>query len=194
MICGGVNELLVSRQIAGACPGVLVASAQLSVMGTAALFEQCQLMVGLDTGTTHLASACGVPAIAIYGQRDGTDLFHPPGDNYTMVQKKVSCSGCALINCKYPSHPCMTLHAKQFKRLRRTLRRQRKKDKNKLYALHAPEVECISKGQARHPYEFGVKASLAITHRQGLAVGAKRIPQVRLHKGRSSTTYQPLLC
>jgi len=34
---------------------------------------------------------------------------------------------------------------------------QRTKDRNKLYALHAPEVECISKGKARTPYEFGVK-------------------------------------
>jgi len=54
--------------------------------------------------------------------------------------------------------------------------RQRPKDKNKLYALHAPEVECIGKGKARQPYEFGVKASLAITARQGLIVGARSFP------------------
>src|SRR5476649_1415736 len=103
-------------------------------------------------------------------------------------------------------------HAKQYKRLRRVLKRQRTvlgrllrdierklsgasderqaqlrvwlerawricrqrpKDKNKLYALHAPEVECISKGKARQPYEFGVKVSLAITEKQGLIVGAR---------------------
>jgi IS5 family transposase len=109
-------------------------------------------------------------------------------------------------------------HAKQFKRLRRTVKRQRTilgiilreverklttattdapltltrlktlmeraerirtqqpKDKNKLYALHAPEVECISKGKARKPYEFGVKASLAVTHKSGLMVGARTFP------------------
>jgi hypothetical protein len=38
--------------------------------------------------------------------------------------------------------------------------RQHPKDRNKLYALHAPEVECISKGKARQPDEFGVKVSL----------------------------------
>ena len=103
-------------------------------------------------------------------------------------------------------------HAKQFKRLRRTLKRQRTvlgivmrevrrkminldpqqaavirletvleraerlrtqqpKDKNKLYAMHAPEVECIGKGKAKQPYEFGVKTSIAVTHRSGLVVG-----------------------
>lgn len=54
------------------------------------------------------------------------------------------------------------------------IRTRQRKDKNKLYALHAPEVECISKGKARNRYEFGVKVSLAITHDQGLIVGAKR--------------------
>jgi IS5 family transposase len=31
----------------------------------------------------------------------------------------------------------------------------------KVYALHAPEVECIGKGKARTPYEFGCKVSVA---------------------------------
>jgi len=33
------------------------------------------------------------------------------------------------------------------------IRTQQRNSKNKLYALHAPEVECISKGKARNPYE-----------------------------------------
>lgn len=33
----------------------------------------------------------------------------------------------------------------------------------KVYSLHAPEVECIGKGKAHKPYEFGVKVSLATT-------------------------------
>jgi len=53
---------------------------------------------------------------------------------------------------------------------------QRPSDKNKLYALHAPEVECIGKGKARKPYEFGVKVSLAVTHKSGLMVGARSFP------------------
>lgn len=56
------------------------------------------------------------------------------------------------------------------------IRSQRPKDKNKLYALHAPEVECISKGKARKPYEFGVKTGMAVTHKSGLMVGARTFP------------------
>jgi len=106
-------------------------------------------------------------------------------------------------------------HARQFKRLRRVVKRQRTilgrllrdvrrkmaglsgvagdrlalwlsraerlhgqrpKDTGKLYALHAPEVECIGKGKARQPYEFGVKVSVAISHGSGLVVGARSFP------------------
>ena len=35
----------------------------------------------------------------------------------------------------------------------------------KLYSFHAPEVECIGKGKARSPYEFGVKVSIVATNR-----------------------------
>ncbi len=106
-------------------------------------------------------------------------------------------------------------HAKQFKRMKKTLRSlktrvgrvhrevtrqldrvapqvrdrandllartgriltQQTKDKHKLYALHAPEVECISKGKARTPYEFGVKVSIATTLKEGLVVGMRSMP------------------
>jgi IS5 family transposase len=33
----------------------------------------------------------------------------------------------------------------------------------KVYSLHAPEVECIGKGKAHRPSEFGVKVSVAMT-------------------------------
>ncbi len=53
---------------------------------------------------------------------------------------------------------------------------QKPKDKRKLYALHEPEVDCISKGKARKRYEFGCKVSLATTHKEGFVVGARAMP------------------
>jgi IS5 family transposase len=44
------------------------------------------------------------------------------------------------------------------------VRTQKPKDEGKVYALHAPEVECIAKGKARTRYEFGVKTSIAVTN------------------------------
>jgi IS5 family transposase len=53
---------------------------------------------------------------------------------------------------------------------------QKQKDKNKLYALHALEVECLAKGKARKPYAFGVKVSITTTHKEELVVGARSMP------------------
>lgn len=60
-------------------------------------------------------------------------------------------------------------------RVRRLLE-QKNNDKNKLYSQHAPEVECISKGKVRQPYEFGVKVTVATTHKEGLVVGMRSLP------------------
>jgi IS5 family transposase len=46
----------------------------------------------------------------------------------------------------------------------------------KLYSWHAPEVECISKGKSRTPYEFGVKVGIATTLQGNLIVGARTFP------------------
>ena len=53
---------------------------------------------------------------------------------------------------------------------------QEKTSSNKLYSLHAPEVECISKGKAHKRYEFGVKVSIAVTNRSNFVVGGMALP------------------
>jgi transposase, IS5 family len=50
---------------------------------------------------------------------------------------------------------------------------QQRHDKNKIYSVHEPEVECIAKGKAGKPYEFGNKVSVAVSSRGGWFVGAK---------------------
>jgi IS5 family transposase len=48
--------------------------------------------------------------------------------------------------------------------LARRVREQQQRQRGpKVYSLHAPEVECIGKGKAHQPYEFGVKVSVATT-------------------------------
>jgi IS5 family transposase len=47
-----------------------------------------------------------------------------------------------------------------------------KKEPNKLYSWHAPEVECIAKGKANKKYEFGCKASIAVTNKSNFIIGA----------------------
>lgn len=46
----------------------------------------------------------------------------------------------------------------------------------KIYALHEPDVDCISKGKARVRYEFGSKVSIATTINEGFVVGMRALP------------------
>jgi hypothetical protein len=58
----------------------------------------------------------------------------------------------------------------QLLMLARRVREQKQRQRgSKVYSLHAPEVECIGKGKAHRPYEFGVKVSVAttISHARG---------------------------
>jgi len=51
------------------------------------------------------------------------------------------------------------------------LQEQTRDSKNKLYSIHAPEVECISKGKVHKRYEFGCKVSLATSSRDNWILG-----------------------
>jgi transposase, IS5 family len=57
-----------------------------------------------------------------------------------------------------------------LERAERILRQQRH-DRKKLYSVHAPEVECIAKGKAHKPYEFGCKVAVVTTAKTNWVVG-----------------------
>ncbi|MCR4317762.1 MAG: IS5 family transposase [Planctomycetes bacterium] len=63
----------------------------------------------------------------------------------------------------------------QFLDIAERICNQRRKDKNKIYSLWAPEVECIGKGKAHKKYEFGVKVSFITTAKSNWIVGAKAL-------------------
>lgn len=50
---------------------------------------------------------------------------------------------------------------------------QQPKGADKIYALHEPQVDCISKGKAQVRYEFGCKVSVATTLDEGFVVGMR---------------------
>src|SRR4051794_3587328 len=86
--------------------------------------------------------------------------------------------GCVArdIGRKIADRPALAPHfAEALARVTRLLAQQ-KTDHGKLYALHAPEVECLAKGKAHKRYEFGVKVSVATTNREGLVLGMLALP------------------
>ena len=82
------------------------------------------------------------------------------------VERKIQSSADKLALTK--------IFAQKLNQAKRLLAQQ-KSDKKKLYSLHEPDVDCISKGKARVRYEFGCKVSLTTTHKQGLVMAAQAI-------------------
>lgn len=66
-----------------------------------------------------------------------------------------------------PAHP----YQKDMAFFKRVLS-QKKADKQKVYSLHEPDVQCISKGKEHKKYEFGNKVSIVYTQKTGVIVGA----------------------
>jgi heptosyltransferase-2 len=70
-----------------------------------ALFSQCHLFIGNDSGAMHVAAAVGLPVVAVFGPTDphGTAPVTP---RCTIVQEKPYCSPCFLRRCPI-DHRCM---------------------------------------------------------------------------------------
>ncbi len=66
---------------------------------------------------------------------------------------------------------------------------QKKTDSNKIYSLHEPHTQCISKGKEHKKYEFGSKVSIITTKTTGVIIGAINIEK-NVH---DSKTLEPAL-
>jgi ADP-heptose:LPS heptosyltransferase len=73
-----------------------------SILDLAALYEACDLVIGVDTGPLHLAAALGIPVVGLYGPKD--PAIYAPWDARTgaaasVVRRPVYCSPCNRRTC-----------------------------------------------------------------------------------------------
>lgn len=84
------------------------------------------------------------------------------------------------IERKSQGNETLQEHFKRLLQVARRIHSQPRKraegDPPKLYSVHAPEVECIAKGKAHKPYEFGVKVGIVSTSKESFVIGAKSLP------------------
>ncbi len=95
------------ERLVGAWGQGINAAGAFSVLESAALFESCAFMVGLDTGSTHLAAAVGTRCVILQGGRAFPGNWDPIGDQLTILRFPVPCTGCGLVECVVSQHPCM---------------------------------------------------------------------------------------
>ena len=70
------------------------------------LASGCELFLTNDSGTMHIASALGIPTVAIFGATDDV-ATGPTGSHARVVREPVGCSPCLLRECPI-DHRCMT--------------------------------------------------------------------------------------
>lgn len=68
------------------------------------------------------------------------------------------------------------LKLKELLEIAQRIHAQQRHDQGKVYSVHAPEVECIAKGKAHKPYEFGVKVGVVTTSRESFVAGMQALP------------------
>jgi heptosyltransferase-2 len=107
ILFGTASEQKVSEAIAAGIYGPSISLVgKTAIAALPALLSRCQLFVGNDSGAMHVASAVGLPVVAIFGPTDphGTAPITP---RCTVVQEKPYCSPCFLRRCPI-DHRCMT--------------------------------------------------------------------------------------
>lgn len=70
------------------------------------LAAACHVFLTNDSGAMHIASALGVPTVAVFGSTDDT-ATGPTGPRARVVREPVECSPCLLRECPI-DHRCMT--------------------------------------------------------------------------------------
>jgi heptosyltransferase-2 len=104
LVLGGPGE----RERAGpfdTIPGVHNRVGTLSLRETAALLHRASVLVGNDSGLSHLAASAGTRVIAIFGATD-PKRSHPLCP-HRVLYRPARCSPCYRRTCSEPSHPCM---------------------------------------------------------------------------------------
>jgi heptosyltransferase-2 len=81
----------------------------LSVGGLAAAIARCRIVVAGDSGPVHIASALGIPVVALFGPTS-PNRWRPLSPWSEVVRQEMDCSPCSnhgTAQCEHGHHDCM---------------------------------------------------------------------------------------
>lgn len=92
VILGGPDDRAAAERIASAMPGAVVLAGETNIPEAAAVIERAALLVGVDTGLTHMGIAFKTPTVALFGS---TRPYLSTGrDNARVIWLGLECSPC----------------------------------------------------------------------------------------------------
>jgi lipopolysaccharide heptosyltransferase I len=107
LVVWGPGEESLGREVVAASKGSARLAPRTSLQELVPYIRKGRLFVSGDSGPLHLASACGIPAVGIFGPTDpARNGPFGPGDE--AVWKRVPCSPCYKHRCPGYGNVCLT--------------------------------------------------------------------------------------
>ncbi|MEW5822646.1 MAG: glycosyltransferase family 9 protein [Cyanobacteriota bacterium] len=112
IIIGGDLEVNIASEFEKINPDKIKSfCGQFSLSETASLMSQCNIVIGSDTGPTHIASTLGVNVIGLYGPTSHQKVGLIGKNNVNLISQ-FECLSCDLKKCNHSSlidlySPCM---------------------------------------------------------------------------------------
>jgi len=79
----------------------IISSETATLLELAAILEKCDLHLGNDNGTKHIATAVGVPTVTVYGPHSSVSWTYPDSSRHKFVKKS-----CPCANNERKKHSC----------------------------------------------------------------------------------------
>ncbi len=109
LLQGGPEDLTRAKQItAEVSPNMAIDSVGNRISHAVAEAAQCRVVVGIDSGLTHAAAACGVPVIYLFGPNDPQSIA--PSASQHVLTRELPCRPCnraGRYRCPEGHHRCM---------------------------------------------------------------------------------------
>lgn len=99
LIFGSAEEKELAEEVAGEMSHTpVIIAGETTLRQSMALYGECRVLATNDSGPMHLASAMGLPVVAVFGSTDAR-ATGPLGPYARVVRHAVECSPCGLREC-----------------------------------------------------------------------------------------------
>jgi heptosyltransferase-2 len=89
-------------------PGARDWTGRLTLEQLAAMLEQCDVVVGADSGPAHLAASLNKQVVALFSGTNRVEQWRPWGSKVVVLRHSVPCAPCHREQCPLADHPCMS--------------------------------------------------------------------------------------
>lgn len=108
ILLGGPADTEAAARIAAASPGLVNLTSKLKLDETVAAISESILLIGVDTGLTHMGTALGIPTVALFGST--RPYLDARSQTTAILYEPLDCSPCRRHPTCNGAFHCMRLH------------------------------------------------------------------------------------